>query len=108
MNSTTPSGANAWTADAARLFAALWPGPDLARFISALCGDCAGVCGSQVVATDSIHLTLHLQAELGDALRRVGLRIDEREFRPRLTVARQHFQSLRTPTGPPLRWLVDG
>lgn len=146
-------------ADVARLFTAVWPAPDLARSISALCGDCTGVCGSQVVATDSIHLTLHflgnvprhrmpelvralnvpfrpfefslsrcenwrhglvvaipevtpqplihLHAELGNALRCAGLRVDEREFRPHLTLARRHFQALPKTTGPPLLWMVD-
>ena len=145
--------------DVARLFAALWPGPDLARSISELCGECTGACASQPVATGSVHLTLHflgnvqrhrmpelvqalhvpfhpfelalsrcekwrhglvvaipdmsplpmlhLHAELGAALRGVGLHVDEREFRPHLTLARRHFQALPKTAGPPLRWLVD-
>jgi 2'-5' RNA ligase len=65
--------------------------------------------GLVVAIPDATPLPMvHLHAELGDALRGVGLHVDEREFRPHLTLARRHFQALPKTAGPRLRWLVDG
>ena len=51
---------------------------------------------------------VHLHAALNEVLRRLGLPVQERAFRPHLTLARRHFQPPPTPIGLPLRWLVDG
>ncbi len=65
--------------------------------------------GLLVVIPDTIPLPMvHLHADLGAALRGLGLQIDEREFRPHLTLARRHFQALPKTTTLPLRWWVDG
>lgn len=51
---------------------------------------------------------VHLHAELNKVLSRLDLPLQERAFRPHLTLARRHFQPPPTLTGAPLRWLVDG
>jgi 2'-5' RNA ligase len=146
--------------ETARLFIALWPGPDLASALHALCGVCATDRGARVVAPQKLHLTLHflgtvprqrlpalacalqvpfepfelrlshceawphglrvavpdtavpplirLHAALGQALQGLGLPLEERPFRPHLTLARRSTAPLPTPEGPALRWPVSG
>lgn len=49
-----------------------------------------------------------LHATLGEVLQGLGLPVDERQFRPHLTLARRHTGPLPVPTSPPLRWPVTG
>ena len=49
-----------------------------------------------------------LQGALGAVLQGLGLPVEERPFRPHLTLARRHSGPLPVPTGPPLRWPVTG
>lgn len=51
---------------------------------------------------------VHLHAALNEVLRGLGLPVQERAFRPHLTLARSFVRPPPTPTGLPLRWLVDG
>lgn len=50
---------------------------------------------------------LQLQAELGQALQRLGLRADPRPFRPHLTLARHAAPARPPPSRPVLDWHVD-
>jgi 2'-5' RNA ligase len=49
-----------------------------------------------------------LHTDLSEALLRLGLHVDNREFRPHLTLARRHPGPLPAPAAPPLRWPVEG
>jgi 2'-5' RNA ligase len=51
---------------------------------------------------------MRLHAALGQALQGLGLPVEERPFRPHLTLARRATAPLPTPEGPPLRWPVSG
>lgn len=147
-------------AETARLFIALWPGPDLASALHAQCSVRATDPGARVVALQKVHMTLHflgpvrrqrlpalacalqvpfepfelrfshceawphglrvavpdtavpplirLHAALGQALQGLGLPVEERPFRPHLTLARRSAAPLPAPVGPPLRWPVSG
>lgn len=65
--------------------------------------------GLVVAVPDAVPAPMvHLHAELNKVLSRLGLPVEQRAFRPHLTLARRHFQPPPTRTGPPLRWLVDG
>ena len=147
-------------AETARLFIALWPGPDLASALHAQCGVCATDPSARVVTPQRVHLTLHflgavprqrlpalvtalqvpfqpfelrfshceqwphglrvavpdtavpplirLHAALGEALQGLGLPVEQRPFRPHLTLARRTTAPLPAPNGPALRWPVSG
>lgn len=65
--------------------------------------------GLLVAVPDTVTPPLsQLHAALGEVLQGLGLPVDERQFRPHLTLARRHTKPLPEPTGPPLRWPVAG
>lgn len=65
--------------------------------------------GLLVVMPDTVTPPLtRLHAALGEVLQGLGLPVEERQFRPHLTLARRHTKPLPVPTGPPLRWPVAG
>lgn len=49
-----------------------------------------------------------LHATLNEVLQGLGQLVDERQFRPHLTLARRHAEPLPVPKGPPLRWPITG
>lgn len=49
-----------------------------------------------------------LHAALGEALQGLGLPVEQRPFRPHLTLARRTTAPLPAPNGPILRWPVSG
>lgn len=51
---------------------------------------------------------LRLHAALGQALQGLGLPVEERPFRPHLTLARRATAPLPSPEGPSLHWPVNG
>jgi 2'-5' RNA ligase len=51
---------------------------------------------------------MRLHAALGQALQGLGLPVEERPFRPHVTLARRSAAPLPAPQGPPLRWPVSG
>jgi 2'-5' RNA ligase len=51
---------------------------------------------------------IRLHAALGQALQGLGLPVEERPFRPHLTLARRATAPLPVQQGPPLRWPVSG
>lgn len=57
---------------------------------------------AQKEAANSVH------AALGEALLRLGLPVDHREFRPHLTLARKYPGSLPASALPSVRWSVEG
>jgi 2'-5' RNA ligase len=58
------------------------------------------------IATPEPLQTLH--ARLGQALRRVGLKTDERSYRPHLTLARHAAQARLPAQWPAFGWQVQG
>ncbi len=63
--------------------------------------------GLLVAVTDMVPPQLvQLHGALGAVLQGLELPVDERPFRPHLTLARRHSEPLPVPTGPPLRWAV--
>lgn len=51
---------------------------------------------------------LQLHADLGAALERLGMPVDERSFKPHVTMARRAAKAIVPATGPALMWPVDG
>ena len=51
---------------------------------------------------------LQLHADLGMALERLGVPVDERSFKPHVTMARRAAKATVPENGPPLMWAVDG
>ncbi|MBZ2207939.1 RNA 2',3'-cyclic phosphodiesterase [Massilia soli] len=51
---------------------------------------------------------LRLHADLGAALERLGIPVDERSFKPHVTMARRAAKATVPESGPPLMWAVDG
>jgi 2'-5' RNA ligase len=51
---------------------------------------------------------IRLHAALGQALQGLGLPVEERPFRPHLTLARRATAPLPSTKGPPLHWPVSG
>lgn len=63
--------------------------------------------GLLVAVPDTVPPPLtQLHTALGEVLQGLGLPLDNRPFRPHLTLARRHAGPLPVPTGPPLRWPV--
>ena len=51
---------------------------------------------------------LRLHADLGGALVGLGMTVDERRFKPHVTMARRAVKAAVPESGPALRWSVDG
>ena len=51
---------------------------------------------------------VQLHADLGAALTRLGMTVDERSFKPHVTMARRAVKATVPGEGPPLTWSVDG
>jgi 2'-5' RNA ligase len=65
--------------------------------------------GIAVLAPDLVPAPLlALHAALGEALERLGLTPEARQFRPHVTLARRAGPVLAPIAGPPIRWQVDG
>ena len=65
--------------------------------------------GLRVVVPDTAVPPLtQLHAALGEALQGLGLPVEQRPFRPHLTLARRTTAPLPAPNGPALRWPVSG
>ena len=64
--------------------------------------------GLLVVSPDAVPPALaELHATLRDALRRLELRVEERAFRPHVTLVRRHAGPLPAPAAQALSWHVD-
>jgi RNA 2',3'-cyclic 3'-phosphodiesterase len=48
-----------------------------------------------------------LHQRLGDAMHRIGLHVEERAYRPHVTLARRAWGASRPPVTPDLKWRVD-
>lgn len=51
---------------------------------------------------------VQLHTELGSALRQLGMPVEERAFKPHVTMARRAVKALPPEGGPALTWAVDG
>ncbi|NML61515.1 RNA 2',3'-cyclic phosphodiesterase [Massilia sp. RP-1-19] len=51
---------------------------------------------------------VQLHADLGDALTRLDMQVEERAFKPHVTLARRAANALAPEGGPALTWAVDG
>ena len=51
---------------------------------------------------------LQLHSDLGKALEGLGRTVDERSFKPHVTMARRAVKASVPQSGPPLTWAVDG
>ncbi len=65
--------------------------------------------GIAVLAPDLVpEPLLALHRSLGEALKRLGLPLEARPYRPHVTLARRAGPALAPIQGPPIRWHVDG
>lgn len=65
--------------------------------------------GIAVLAPDVVpEPLLALHGALGEALERLGLPLEDRPYRPHVTLARRAGPELAPIQGPPIRWQVDG
>ena len=51
---------------------------------------------------------VQLHADLGGALQRLDMPVEERAFKPHVTMARRAVKALAPEGGPALKWMVDG
>ncbi|MDB5909449.1 MAG: 2-5 ligase [Massilia sp.] len=65
--------------------------------------------GIAVLAPDVVpERLLALHGALGEALERLGLPLEQRAYRPHVTLARGAGPALEPIAGPPIRWQVEG
>lgn len=65
--------------------------------------------GIAVLAPDRVpEPLLALHGSIGEALKRLDLTLEERPYRPHVTLARRAGPKLAPIQGPPIRWQVDG
>lgn len=65
--------------------------------------------GIAVLAPDAVpEPLLALHGAVGEALERLGLPLEDRPYRPHVTLARRAGPALAPIQGPPIRWQVDG